>query len=261
MLWNMSWCTWAPIKLQRLLLHFCGKDISQSLEHWPRSWVAEEPTLKATSSDSFASLWAFGKLGFTLPCSHQWKGGMSSQNADVHDREIRYGPEGRQAKFTWIGACLHCMRSAITRYSLHYFMFECWPCLPIDFYFPMIRSTKKHEHVDHYITKLCEQLWEAFKEAQVQSTSEAERQKWYYNRKANAISLEPGDLVLNKANAYGRRRILKEWWEEELYKVECQVAEGIPFYLMKNQWTGCSWVLHWNQLFSSLLQRWLLSVW
>ena len=42
---------------------------------------------------------------------------------------------------------------------------------------------------------------EAFKEAQVHSTLEAERQKWYYDRKANAVSLEPGDLFLAKAYA------------------------------------------------------------
>ena len=61
---------------------------------------------------------------------------------------------------------------------------------------------KKHQCVDHYIAKLHKRQRETFKEAQVQSTSEAERQKWYYVRKANAISLEPGDLVLAKANAY-----------------------------------------------------------
>ena len=104
----------------------------------------------------------------------------------------------------------------------------------------MIRGMKKHQHVDYYITKLCEQLWEAYKEAQVQSTSEAERQKWYYNRKANAISLEPGNQVLAKANAYRGKRKVKDWWEEEPYKVEHQVAEGIPSYLMRNQQTGCS---------------------
>ena len=54
----------------------------------------------------------------------------------------------------------------------------------------MIRGMKKHQHVDHYIAELCEQLWEAFKEAWVQSTSEAERQKQYYDRKANAILLD-----------------------------------------------------------------------
>ena len=41
-----------------------------------------------------------------------------------------------------------------------------------------------------------------FKEAQVQFTSEAERQKWHCHRNANAILLEPGDLVLAKADAY-----------------------------------------------------------
>ena len=64
---------------------------------------------------------------------------------------------------------------------------------------------KKHQHVGHYVAELCEWLQEAFKEAQVQSTSEAERQKWFYDRKANAISLEPGDLVLVKADAYRGR--------------------------------------------------------
>ena len=36
----------------------------------------------------------------------------------------------------------------------------------------------------------------------MQSTSEAKRQKQHYDRKPNAISLEPGDLVLAKANTY-----------------------------------------------------------
>ena len=140
------------------------------------------------------------------------------------------------------------MRSVITGYSLHYLMFGQWLCPPINFYFPTIMSTEKHQHVDHYVAGLCEQLCEAFKEAQVQSTSEAEMQRQYYDHKANAISLEPGDLVWAKGDAYKGRRKVKDQWEEEPYKVECRIAEGIPSYFMKNQWTRCSWVLHWNQL-------------
>ena len=83
----------------------------------------------------------------------------------------------------------------------------------------MISGTKKHQCVDHYVVESHEWLWEFFKEAQVQSTSEAERQKWYYDRKANGISLEPGDLVLAKADAYRGKRKVKDWWEEELYEV------------------------------------------
>ena len=77
--------------------------------------------------------------------------------------------------------------------------------------------------------ELCEWLWEAFKEAQVQSMTEAERQKLYYDRKANAISLEPGDLVLAKADTYKGKRKVKDQCEEELYAVEYQVAGRHPF--------------------------------
>ena len=66
-------------------------------------------------------------------------------------------------------------------------MFGHWLHLPIDFYFPTVGGTQKHQHVDHFIAKLHERLQEAFKEAQAQSTSEAERQKLHYYRKANVI--------------------------------------------------------------------------
>ena len=49
----------------------------------------------------------------------------------------------------------------------------------------------------------------------MQSTSEAETQKQYYDRKANAVSLEPGNLVLAKADTYRGRRKVKDWQEEE----------------------------------------------
>ena len=60
----------------------------------------------------------------------------------------------------------------------------------------------------------------------------------HYDRKANVISLEPHDLVLAKANACRGRRKVKDQWKEEPYIVECQVAEGVTSYLMKNQQTG-----------------------
>ena len=79
---------------------------------------------------------------------------------------------------------------------------------------------------------------------QEQSTAAAKRQKWYYDRKANAISLEPGDLVMAKANAYKGKRKVKVWWEKEPYEVVCQVTEDVPLYFVMNKQTGCSQVLH-----------------
>ena len=75
-------------------------------------------------------------------------------------------------------------------------------------------STEKHQHVNHYIADLCEQLCEAFKGVQAQSSSEAERKRQHYDHKASAISLEWGDLVLVKASAYKGRRKVRDWLEE-----------------------------------------------
>ena len=66
-------------------------------------------------------------------------------------------------------------RLTITVYILHYLMFRQWLCLPVNFYIPTIVSTEKHQCVDQYIAGLHELLHEAFKEAQAQSMSEAER--------------------------------------------------------------------------------------
>ena len=86
------------------------------------------------------------------------------------------------------------MRSAIIRNSPCYLMFGCQPCLPINFYFSTVRSMKKHQYVDNYIAELHECLQGTFKGVQMQFTAEAKRQKRYYDRKANVVSLEPGDL-------------------------------------------------------------------
>ena len=95
------------------------------------------------------------------------------------------------------------MRLAITRYSPHYLMFRCWPCLPIDFYFPTIRGMEKHWHVDYYIARLCEWMQETFKEAKEQSMAEAGRQKQNYDGKANAILLEPLKLTSSHCSCGG----------------------------------------------------------
>ena len=99
------------------------------------------------------------------------------------------------------------MRVAITGYSPHYLMFQAptstYPLTSISPHDKGYTETSKHQHVDHYITELHEWLQEAFKEAQsAVNIRGMERQKWHYDRKANAISLEPGDLILAKADAY-----------------------------------------------------------
>ena len=50
-------------------------------------------------------------------------------------------------------------------------------------------------------------------------TTEACRQKWYYDRKISAMNLKPGNLVLVKADAWKGKRKIKDRWDEETWEV------------------------------------------
>ena len=64
---------------------------------------------------------------------------------------------------------------------------------------------------------------------------EAHRQKWYYNRKIGTVNLKPGDQVLVKADAFKRRRTIKDRWEEDSCEVVHQIATEVPSYVVMNQ--------------------------
>ena len=142
---NMSWHTWSPIKLQKLLLSFCGKDTSWSFEHWPSSWATKGPTLKATSIREFCELMGIWKVR-TSPYNAQTNGQVGWAHQMLMCMIGKLSKDGKADCLSWIS-----MRLAITRHTPHYLMFGCQPCLPIKFYFPMIRGMKKHQHIDHYI--------------------------------------------------------------------------------------------------------------
>ena len=144
----------------------------------------------------------------------------------MHDWEA-----GRRKKADWpshlaeIVHAYNATQSAVTRYSPHYLMFGRWPRLPVNFVFPTIGSSKapmreaSTRKVDTYLASVRNQLRSALREAQAQSTTEACRQKQYYNRKVGAVNLKPGNLVLVKADAWKGKRKIKDWWDEETWEV------------------------------------------
>ena len=115
-------------------------------------------------------------------------------------------------------------RSAVTGYSPCYLMFGPWPRLPVDFVFPTIGSNETPmreapvKHVDVYIASVWDRLRTALQEAQAQSTAEAHQQKQYYDRKIGTLNLKPGYLVLVNADAWKRKRKIKDRWEEETWE-------------------------------------------
>ena len=99
-------------------------------------------------------------------------------------------------------------RSAVMGYSPHYLMFGCRPRLPVNFYFPTLKSAEgprrgtSNKYVNKYIATVRDHLRTTLQDVQAQSTAETQRQKQYYDQKIGAIGLKPPDLILFKADTF-----------------------------------------------------------
>ena len=145
------------IKLQRLLLNSCGRDMSWSSESQPSSWMVEAPIFESNIIKELCELMGIWKVK-TSPYHAQTNG----QTELAHQMLMHMIEKlSKDQKADWpkhlpeLEHAYNSMRLAINRYIPHYSMSGCQPCLPIDFYFPMIRGTEKHQLLDYYIAKLC----------------------------------------------------------------------------------------------------------
>ena len=69
--------------------------------------------------------------------------------------------------------------------------------------------------------------------------AEAQRQKWYYERK---IGLKPGGLVPVKADAFKGKRKINDRWEDKPHEVVYQIITDFPSHEVKDQ-HGHSYIL------------------
>ena len=120
--------------------------------------------------------------------------------------------------------------SAVTSYSPHYLMFGRCPHLLVDFYFSTMNSHLHSHDVPAYIEEVRKCFKEAYAEVHLQTNSEVDWQKWYYDRATSTMQLMPGDIVLMKLDAFQGKRKVKDWWSEAEYVVVCKVADDVPTY-------------------------------
>ena len=139
-------------------------------------------------------------------------------------------------------------QSAVTSYLLHYLMFERYPHLPVDYYFPMMSAYKCSHCVPAYVTEVRRHFKEAYTEAHLQTNCEAEKQKRYYDRATSTVQLIPGNRVLMKNDVYQGKWKVKDQWSENEYVVVCQVTDGVPTYEVKDE-AGNVKTIHHNWLF------------
>ena len=139
-------------------------------------------------------------------------------------------------------------RSVVTGYLLHYLMFGRHSHLPVDFYFLPQGTHVCSHHVPVYIEEVRRCFKEAYIEAHLQTNSEGDRQKRYYDRVTSAIQLMPGDVVFMKPDVFQGKRKAKDRWSEVEYMVVHQVTDDVPVYKVRD-YGGNIKVTHCNRLF------------
>ena len=142
--------------------------------------------------------------------------------------------------------------SAVTGYSPYYLLFGRRPRIPVDYLFPTLRDLPHQTKMEVSVAAMQKRLKEAFAVARHLTSKEVAKQCHYYDRKAGAVALQPGDVVMVHTDGFVGKRKVKDRWKDEGFIVESQL-EGWPVYKVKCPTSDARqkpkyWILHQNCL-------------
>ena len=100
--------------------------------------------------------------------------------------------------------------SAVTRYSPYYLLFSRRSRIPVDYLFPTLRDSPHQTKMEVSVVAMQKRLKEAFAVARHLTSEEADKQHRYYDRKAGAVALQPGDVVMVCTNGFVGKRKVKD---------------------------------------------------
>ena len=104
--------------------------------------------------------------------------------------------------------------------------------MPVDCLFPTLHDSPHKAKMEVYVVAMQKRLKEAFTVARHLASQEAARQRHYYNRKAGAVALQPGDIVMVCTDGFVGKRKVKDWWEDGGFIVE-SLLENWPVYRVR----------------------------
>ena len=142
--------------------------------------------------------------------------------------------------------------SKVTRYSPYCLLFGGRLRIPVDYLFPTLRDSPHQTKMEVSVVAMQKWLKEAFAVARRLTSEEAAKQCHYYDRKAGAVALQPGDVVMVHTDGFVGKRKVKDQWEDGGFIVESQL-EDWPVYSIKcltsdDRQKSKYRVLHWNCL-------------
>ena len=144
------------------------------------------------------------------------------------------------------------MCSAVTGYSPYYLLFGIRSRIPVDYLFPTLHDSPHQTKMEVSVVAMQKRLKEAFAVARHLTSDEAAKQHHYYDCKAGAVALQPGDIVMVCTDGFVGKQKVKDQWEDEGFIAESQL-EDWPIYRVKcptsdDRRQTKYWILYQNHL-------------
>ena len=113
----------------------------------------------------------------------------------------------------------------MTGYSPYYLLFGRRPRIPVDYLFPTLRDSPHQTKMEVSVVAMQKRLKEAFAVARHLTSEEVAKQCRYYDRKAGAVALQPGDVVMVHTDGFVGKRKVKNQWEDGGFIIESQLED------------------------------------
>ena len=100
--------------------------------------------------------------------------------------------------------------STVTGYSPYYLLFGRRPRIPVNYLFPTLHDSPHQTKMEVSVVAMQRRLKEAFAVARCLTSEDAAKQCCYYDRKAGANALQPGDIVMVHTDGFVGKRKVKD---------------------------------------------------
>ena len=104
--------------------------------------------------------------------------------------------------------------------------------MPVDCLFPTLCESPHRTKMEVSVATMQKRLKEAFEVARRLTYEEATKQRRYYDRRAGAVTLQPGDVVMVRTDGFVGKRKVKDRWEDGGFIVESQLGDW-PVYKVR----------------------------
>ena len=120
-------------------------------------------------------------------------------------------------------------RSVVTGYSPYFLLFGRKARMPVDYLFPTLHDSPHQIKMEVSVAAMQKRLKEAFAVAMHLTSQEVAKQRHYYDRKAGAVALQPGDVVMVCTDGFVGKWKVKDRWEDGGFIVESQLEDWLVY--------------------------------